>query len=96
MARKISNSFLDEFGKGKSLNPILEYVKSDDTLDMELRGEKVIIYYRGGKLLTINENKFKLEIMDKEYLKANTLILPTIENIEEYIPKAKRVIDRYV
>jgi len=95
MARKISEPFLQELNE-KSLKPILEYVKSDDSLNMELRGETVKIYYRGGKLLTIQDNSFEMESLDEEYHKGRTLIYPTIENIEDYIPKAKRVIDRYV
>ena len=91
MARQISNQFLNEL---KTM-PILEYVKTDDTLNMELRGNKVIIYYRGGKLLTVvDKNPTVFEPLDEKYLKEN-IDLDT-ENIEDYIPKAKRVIDRYV
>ena len=91
MARQISNQFLNEL---KTM-PILEYVKTDDTLNMELRGNKVIIYYRGGKLLTVvDKNPTIFEPLDEKYLKEN-IDLDT-ENIEDYIPKAKRVIDRYV
>jgi hypothetical protein len=32
-------------------------VKKDDTLCMELRGNRVVIYYRGGALYTIEEKE---------------------------------------
>jgi len=96
MARKISSNFLKEI-KELTKKPILEYVKYDDTLDMELRGNSVIIYYRGGKLLTIEENSNVLVGIDEKYYKeGSTQILPTIQNIEDYIPQAKHIIDRYV
>jgi len=95
MARKISNLFLKELAL-QSLKPILEYVKSDDSLNMELRGDSVTLYYRGANLLTIIDNPFKLNGITPNYHKGYELILPTINKIEDYIPKAKRVIDRYV
>lgn len=97
MARKISNAFLQELKlKDGCLNPILNYVKSDDTLNMELRGDSVAIYYRGGKLLSIKEKSFELIALDSNYHKESGLISPTVENIEDYIPKAKRIVDKYV
>jgi len=90
MARKISEIFFQELAK----MPILEYVKSDDTLDMELRGDSVIVYYRGGKLLTLKENPITLEPLDKDYHKGSEP--PAIVNIIDYIPQAKHIIDKYV
>ena len=38
---------------------ITEYVRISPYLDMEMRGNCVMVYYRGGKILTIFENKKK-------------------------------------
>lgn len=52
--RSITDVFFNDLKKGK-LNDILKMVTSDDTLCMELRGNRVVIYYRGGALYTIEE-----------------------------------------
>ena len=54
--RDISQSFFDDLKDG-SLKPILELVRNDDTLCLELRGSNVVIYYRGGALYTIYEKQ---------------------------------------
>ena len=52
--RCLSNTFMDNLlSKYKVL---IDYVKMDETLDMEFRGKEVIVYYRGGKLLTLSES----------------------------------------
>ncbi len=50
--RGISDKFIAEFLKGKLTN-ILNYVKSDDDLALEIRDGYVNIYYKGGNLLKI-------------------------------------------
>jgi hypothetical protein len=52
--RGISSEFKDELRKGK-LQPILELVRHDDTLSLEIRNGYVDIYYRGGLLLGLTE-----------------------------------------
>ncbi|MEI6454801.1 MAG: hypothetical protein WCO93_00810 [bacterium] len=54
MARKLSDSFVEDF-KGGSLKKILEWVKSDHTLEFNIRDNYVNIYYRGGNILRIRE-----------------------------------------
>jgi len=95
MAHKIKEEFISELLTGK-LKSILKYVQLDDTLDMELRGNKVIIYYRGGAIFTIIENTYALVAISKEYHKKTSLTSPTITNFEEYIQKAKHIIDVFV
>jgi len=96
MARKINDTFLDELAKN-SLKPILDYVKYDDTLDMELRGDSVIIYYRGGKILEIKEEAYEFIGLDKDYLlESKSIEAPSLTTFEDYFPKAKHVIDYYV
>ena len=49
--RQISEEMLNAFLSGE-LSSLLEAVKKDDTLDLELRGNSVNIYYRGGSIFT--------------------------------------------
>lgn len=104
--RQLNEDFLKEFLKGGQFYEIIEQVKHDPSLDVELRGKSVIIYYRGGKLLTINDpnnNDVLLKELDHKYISipsrklANPIIVPTptIEGLELYICKAKRAIDWY-
>ena len=52
MERRLNYDFFMEFLEG-NLTGILNMVHNDTTLIMELRGNKVVIYYRGGALFTI-------------------------------------------
>lgn len=56
MKRSISNQFLENLKNG-DLHVITDYVRVDPYLDLELRGNCVMIYYRGGKILTVYENQ---------------------------------------
>lgn len=95
MARRINESFINELKKG-SLSPILDYVVNDDTLNMELRGDRIIVYYRGGALFSVLEDKYAFEGMDKNYFQTHAPLIPSLLTIEDYIPKAKHFIDLYV
>lgn len=95
MARSIKDEFVNELKNG-TLRQLLEYVRTDDTLNLELRGGEIILYYRGGALLTVVQDSYTFIGLSKEYRQSDTFIVPSIENIEEYIPKAKHVIDVYV
>lgn len=67
--RGLSEKFLVHLSEGK-LSGILDRVKKDQTLDMEIRYNYVNIYYRGGNLLRITEHK-KAEyefFFDEKYL----------------------------
>lgn len=67
-------------------------VQEDDTVDMEMRGESVIIYYRGGKLFELYENG-TLVSLDDQYGTTQTVL--SIDNIIQYSQEAKHLIDRY-
>ena len=54
MGRAISSSFMNALTKGE-LSDVLKAVHDDTNLIMELRGNTVIIYYRGGALYSITE-----------------------------------------
>src|SRR5271157_1146859 len=99
--RKLSNNFMDAFENNDELHPILRRVWEDDTLDMEIRGEYVNIYYRGGNLIRIEmkNNEFKFHF-DREYDKNNQLnSLPAeTAKVNEWIariPLIKDVMDKY-
>jgi hypothetical protein len=95
MARTIKETFIYELLTG-SLKPLLEYIQIDDTLNMELRGDRVTIYYRGGVIMAIEQDTYKFINLEEKYHKGIPFIKPSIKNIEEYIPKAKHIIDVYV
>lgn len=95
MKRQISPNFLKELKEG-TLQLILEYVKNDDTLDMELRGNSVMIYYRGGKILEIKDISYDLVGLDNGYLIDKTIKKPSLKTFENYFPHAKHIIDYYV
>lgn len=95
--RQISNTLLSMLEKGGIYYEITEIVKTDPYLDMEMRGNTgVIVYYRGGKILTIDEKKGLLGL-DKEYYRGTTIetILPSTNSIFDYICKAKHIMDIY-
>lgn len=102
MKRAISNEFMDSLLNGE-LSPVLNIVKNDPTLDLEMRGDEVTIYYQALKLLSIKEKGrgvYEYDEINKEYrLRKNdkevSLPVLSLDNIEDYIIKGKNVIDTY-
>lgn len=97
--RKISRKFMDCLLDG-DLSNLRLYVKEDDTLDLELRGKEITVYYRGGAILSIeeeNDETYTWKPLDAEYKKGKAP-MPTacVRDFENYIPQAKHVIDRYI
>lgn len=94
--RAISELMLDDFLTG-CLNPLLDAVKADDTLDLELRGNFVNIYYRGGSLFKVSECKGSYSIyFDNKYCTSRSTILPSAPSISEAvknIPFYKQAMD---
>lgn len=102
MTRHISSTFIDDLLNGQ-LKSILSLVHEDASLDMEFRGDKVTLYYRGGALLNIHEDaprRYHLSGVDSKYHKnaefSFELIEPSLENIESYIKNAKHFMNMYV
>lgn len=102
--RALDSEFLGDLLEGP-LTPILERVKKDDTLCLELRGSFIDIYYRGGTLyfiqalgnhqyrISYNENYNKEKDID---LKNATLIeIPTVEQAVKEVPVHKETMDFY-
>jgi len=73
---------------------ITDYVKVSPYLDMEMRGSCVMVYYRGGKILSIYEDK-RLEGLATEYCNDASVVIPIplIDNIEDYFAKAMHIVD---
>lgn len=95
MAHQINERFLKEF-EGGSLKELLKYIQLDNTLNLELRGDRVTVYYRGGALLTVLQDTYKFLSLDKKYHKGQSFMKANLCNINEYIPKAKHIIDLYI
>ena len=55
--RALDEKMFKDFQEGGVLHDLLDYVQSDDTLDLEFRGEgRANIYYRGGSLFRIERS----------------------------------------
>lgn len=91
--RSISSSFLEQLKTG-NLKSITDYVRVDPYLDLELRGDSVMIYYRGGKVLTVDEKGVLTGLVDEYYLSPDTeRILPSIDGLHDYLAHAKHIVD---
>ena len=102
--RQLTERLFKELKNEKSkLHALLEYVKADDTLDMEFRGNSFTLYYRGGALLIVEEKSdgtYNWKGITKEYLLEGKNRYDQkhkdAEQFDEYIPEAKHIIDRYI
>ena len=84
--------------KDGSLSKLLEYVLKDDTLCLELRGDAVNIYYRGGSLFKIDKMfnltfDTKYQNFNNEDKKLNPN--PSVEEAVNNIPFYKKAMDRW-
>ena len=97
--RSLSEKFLADFKEGGKFAKVTEIVKYDPTLDFEMRGTSVIIYYKGGKILDIKKDG-TLKGLDAKYSEnaKYKVVSPTpkMSEIEEYISTTKRLIDKYL
>jgi len=77
-SRGLSEAFLDDLEKGL-LFPILDLVRTDVTLCLEIRGNYINIYYRGGNILRIEEDDGEgvyTVNFDRKYLIEETTRIP--------------------
>ena len=86
--RGLTSNFIIQLGSGL-LGKILELVKLDSTLCVEIRENYINIYYRGGNIIKIEEGQgvFKASF-DRKYLDANLTrvpVLPCILNNDDDI-----------
>ena len=87
--RKISNQLIDRMTKGDLL-PLLNYIKSDNELRLEVRNRDAFVYYRKGKALEIKSLKVDIKYGDVP----NTKL--AISNPSEYFALIKRTIDKWL
>jgi len=100
MKRLLSTTFTADLHKGK----LLEYVKRDNTLDIEIRENYINIYYRGGnalKVTGIGDKRYNYHF-DREYLKTATFLSEETINAyktkldwNNYFPVVKQAMDFY-
>ena len=97
--RSLSTEFLAKFEKNGEFANITEMVKYDPTLDFEMRGNSVMIYYRGGKILEIKKDG-TLKGLDAQYSEnAQYRVAAPIlgkDKIKAYIFEAKYLVDKYL
>ena len=103
--RAISKEFMEDLKDGY-LTPLLERVKKDDTLCLELRGDYINIYYRGGALYVIKkdlgDHNYQI-LYNEDYNKdinvesksASYVVIPTVEQAVEEVPIHKQTMDFY-
>jgi len=83
--RGLPKNFIASFKEGGMLNPLLERVKDDSTLCLEIREKYINIYYRGGNIMRIRENNGYVAWFDKKYCSGN------ISKIIKDLPERLRV-----
>ena len=99
--RNLDDVFLKALRKGGYLHPLLDAVKSDPTLCLELRGKSANIYYRGGNLMKIEQlssDDFILSFDENYFAASNKIDLPDSTDVNAWIevaPKLKRAMDQY-
>ena len=105
--RGLSRRFLEDLNSGL-LAPIRDRVKADHSLCLEIREEKVNVYYRGGNLLRLMRNRHGyLAFFDKKYAQGegplSSSSLPAGQLLSDHevnawlgaIPELKNAMDLY-
>lgn len=102
--RKLSSSFLINLQSQYELRDLLRYVKSDNSLDIEIRENYINIYYRGGnalRLTEISEGRYDFHF-DKNYFSSGGILLhesiPVLSSETDwkhYFPVIKQGMDLY-
>ena len=99
--RTLNDVFLKDLKEGK-LFPLTDAIKSDSSLCLELRGDYVNVYYRGGNLIKVTQtgNEYKF-FFDENYFEAGERItLPDEhEGVDAWLvvlPKLKHALDRWL
>lgn len=101
--RKLSYDFMNSLKSGL-LHPVLQLVKRDSTLCLEIREDYINIYYRGGNIMKIMESNGDFSAsFDRKYLnqeKTRVPVLPKalhlLRNVQQWldvIPLLKHEMD---
>ena len=100
--RKLNDIFLNDLKEGGSLFALTDAVKSDSSLCLELRGDYVNVYYRGGNLMKVTQTGNGYNVFfDENYFKAGgqTTLPDEREGVDAWLdvsPKLKQAIDRWL
>ena len=95
--RQLDETFMEALKSGV-LKSLLIAVQEDDTLCMELRGDSVNIYYRGGSLFKISQKDGNYILsFDTNYTEGKMSLSPnpSVSEAVENIPFYKRAMDCY-
>jgi len=65
--RGLSHAFMNDLKEGGLLNPLLERVKKEHTLCLEIRENYINIYYRGGNIIKIERKEVYTAWFDIKY-----------------------------
>lgn len=92
--RSISKQLFSLLATGGKLEHLTNLVRKDPYLDMEFRGDCVMVYYRGGRLLTVYDVD-KYEALASEYYssKSELRLEAKTDSFSKYISQAKQLID---
>lgn len=98
MSVRCSNTFFESLKTG-TLSYLVERVKDDLTLDIELRDNEIEVYYRGAQLMRVNEKVFSKS--ENELVKGISFPPTEVtgENVQKWIdviPMIKDCLDRNV
>ena len=100
--RKLDDGFLGALQEGGSLHPLLAAVKSDPTLCLELRGDSINIYYRGGSLMKVEQrsnNVYIFSFNENYFSGTNRISLPDRTDVNAWLevtPKLKNAMDQHL
>ncbi len=100
--RKLNDIFLNDLKGGGRLFPLTDAVKSDLSLCLELRGDYVNVYYRGGNLMKVTQTGNGYSVFfDENYFKAGgqTTLPDEREGVDAWLdvlPKLKQAIDKWL
>jgi hypothetical protein len=91
--RKLDDRFMKDLQEGE-LSKFLELVKSDNTLDLEIRENYINIYYRGGNIdkISRNESGKYIHDFDENYFKTEEKFEVTIDKF----PIMKQAMNSYL
>ena len=103
--RALGCRFLHDLERG-ILAPLVEEVRSDSSLCLELRGTRINVYYRGGNLVEISEaaSDYCAKFDEKYFRDGKPVTLPDCDikregDVDDWLevsPHLKRSIDRYL
>lgn len=86
----LSDDFLATFRAGAPNSPIVDLVKRDSTLEFQMRGSYINVYYRGGSVLKLMDSG--AITIDKTYL--GSLVIGGVADWLRLLPIIKQNVDQ--